>query len=61
MYKQVISLEDLKEAQENLERWVIENSDVIVCTCATSGDARLVGVKAQVVLLDESSQALEPE
>ena len=38
-----------------------QNADVICCTCVGAGDARLSNMKFRHVLIDESTQATEPE
>jgi len=39
----------------------LQNADVICCTCVGAGDPRLVKFRFRVVLIDESTQATEPE
>lgn len=43
------------------ERRVITNADVVVCTCDTSGARVLDELVFNTVLIDEASQATEPE
>ncbi|ANB11668.1 ATP-dependent RNA helicase NAM7 [Sugiyamaella lignohabitans] len=43
------------------ERRIIENADVICCTCSGAGDARLKSKRFRTALIDESTQATEPE
>jgi len=44
-----------------LEKKLLEGADVIACTCASAGDARLSNLKFTCVLIDEAMQATEPE
>ncbi|KAJ1969524.1 ATP-dependent RNA helicase, partial [Dimargaris verticillata] len=43
------------------EREILENADVILTTCSGAGDRRLQGLRFRAVLIDESTQASEPE
>ncbi|RKP38646.1 hypothetical protein BJ085DRAFT_22627, partial [Dimargaris cristalligena] len=43
------------------EREILENADVILTTCSAAGDPRFSGLKFRAVLIDESTQASEPE
>lgn len=43
------------------EAKAIQDCDVICCTCVGAGDKRLRGLSFRSVLIDESTQALEPE
>ena len=43
------------------ERHLVSHADVVCCTCAGAGDARLAGTTFARVLVDESTQAQEPE
>ena len=38
-----------------------QNADVISCTCVGAGDPRLAKMQFRAVLIDESTQATEPE
>uniref|UniRef100_A0A7S2RGG5 Upf1 domain-containing protein n=1 Tax=Mucochytrium quahogii TaxID=96639 RepID=A0A7S2RGG5_9STRA len=40
---------------------ILNDADVICCTCAGAGDPRLSSMKFEHVLLDEATQATEPE
>ncbi|ELP87976.1 nonsense-mediated mRNA decay protein, putative [Entamoeba invadens IP1] len=63
--------EELAEADKNsilavirdIELKVFRECDVICCTCCVAGDRRLFGINNQIdtVLVDESTQAEEPE
>lgn len=46
---------------KSAEKQILKTVDVVVCTCVTAGDRRLQGFKFRTVLIDESSQAKEPE
>uniref|UniRef100_A0A6B2EFZ7 DNA helicase n=1 Tax=Phlebotomus kandelakii TaxID=1109342 RepID=A0A6B2EFZ7_9DIPT len=43
------------------ERELLEAADVICCTCVGAGDPRLVRIKFNSILIDESMQSTEPE
>ncbi|KAJ3412141.1 hypothetical protein HDV05_001179 [Chytridiales sp. JEL 0842] len=43
------------------EREILNNADVICCTCTGAGDPRLAGMTFRTVLIDEATQAAEPE
>ena len=43
------------------EREILTYADVICCTCVGAGDPRLQKMKFRTVLIDESTQAAEPE
>jgi regulator of nonsense transcripts 1 len=40
---------------------ILKNADVICCTCSGAGDNRLRNVRFRTALIDESTQATEPE
>uniref|UniRef100_A0AC34QSM7 Upf1 domain-containing protein n=1 Tax=Panagrolaimus sp. JU765 TaxID=591449 RepID=A0AC34QSM7_9BILA len=48
----------LKEAKE---KELLSKADVICCTCITAADRRLSSLEFRCVLIDESTQATEPE
>ena len=50
-----------KNAQKKLERDILENADVICTTAVGAGDPRLADFRFRMVLIDESTQATEPE
>ncbi|CAB3407987.1 unnamed protein product [Caenorhabditis bovis] len=43
------------------EHRILAEADVICCTCSTSADPRLDQIRIKTVLIDESTQATEPE
>ncbi|KAM3441398.1 hypothetical protein MY4824_001522 [Beauveria thailandica] len=43
------------------EREILNNADVVCCTCVGAGDPRLSKLKFRSVLIDESTQSAEPE
>ncbi|KNZ55407.1 hypothetical protein VP01_2691g3 [Puccinia sorghi] len=43
------------------EREILAAADVILCTCVGAGDPRLAKMKFRTVLIDEATQATEPE
>ncbi|PVH14378.1 uncharacterized protein CXQ87_002511 [Candidozyma duobushaemuli] len=61
--------EKLSEGKEKLilnttrkiETDIIQNAEVVCCTCVGAGDFRLNGFNFRSVLIDESTQATEPE
>jgi len=53
--------DEYQKLRTRLETQIIERSDVVVSTCVTSGDQRLKNMKFPVVIIDEATQALEPQ
>ncbi|XP_035667154.1 regulator of nonsense transcripts 1-like isoform X1 [Branchiostoma floridae] len=47
--------------KRNAERELLQHADVICCTCVGAGDPRLQKFQFRTVLVDESTQATEPE
>ncbi|CAH8444287.1 unnamed protein product [Dicrocoelium dendriticum] len=47
--------------KRELERELLLAADVVCCTCVTAGDQRLERLSFHSVLIDESTQATEPE
>nr|CAH8825043.1 unnamed protein product [Trichobilharzia regenti] len=59
-----LSQDDDKRYQllkNELERDILLAADVVCCTCVTAGDIRLERLSFHSVLIDESTQATEPE
>ncbi|OAA68701.1 regulator of nonsense [Niveomyces insectorum RCEF 264] len=50
-----------KQLTRSAERELLNNADVVCCTCVGAGDPRLAKMKFRNVLIDESTQAAEPE
>ncbi|KAG0018355.1 ATP-dependent helicase NAM7 [Entomortierella chlamydospora] len=50
-----------KSLKKQCEREILSNADVILCTCVGAGDPRLSKLKFRTVLIDEATQATEPE
>eukprot|EP01135_Chromosphaera_perkinsii_P005470 Nk52_evm19s352 gene=Nk52_evmTU19s352 len=50
-----------KALKRACEKELLNNADVICCTCVGAGDVRLAKMKFKTVLVDESTQACEPE
>lgn len=50
-----------KALTRSAEREVLQNADVICCTCVGAGDPRIAKLKFRTVLIDESTQSAEPE
>ncbi|GCE99462.1 ATP-dependent RNA helicase [Zygosaccharomyces mellis] len=58
-----LSVKDTKKfvkMVKNAESDILKKADVVCCTCVGAGDRRL-GAKFKTVLIDESTQASEPE
>jgi regulator of nonsense transcripts 1 len=47
--------------KKQCEKELLQNADVICCTCVGAGDPRLAKMQFRSVLIDESTQATEPE
>jgi len=47
--------------RRNAEKAILQNADVICSTCVGSGDPRLQNFRFRQVLIDEATQATEPE
>ena len=43
------------------EKELLQHADVICCTCVGAGDPRLANMTFKYTLIDESTQATEPE
>ncbi|KAF5702705.1 regulator-nonsense transcripts 1 [Fusarium globosum] len=50
-----------KQLTKIAERDILNNADVVCCTCVGAGDPRLSKMKFRNVLIDESTQSAEPE
>ncbi len=50
-----------RKAQKKLELEILENADVICTTAVGAGDPRLANFRFRMVLIDEATQATEPE
>lgn len=50
-----------KQLTRQAEREILNNADVVCCTCVGAGDPRLSKIKFRNVLIDESTQSAEPE
>ncbi|XP_057773519.1 regulator of nonsense transcripts 1 homolog [Salvia miltiorrhiza] len=50
-----------KALKRSTEREISQSADVICCTCVGAGDPRLANFRFRQVLIDESTQATEPE
>ncbi|KAF8379148.1 hypothetical protein HHK36_028577 [Tetracentron sinense] len=50
-----------KALKRATEREISQSADVICCTCVGAGDPRLLNFRFRQVLIDESTQATEPE
>lgn len=51
----------MRRRVKQLEEEIIQEADVVCCTCAGVGDKRLDSYEFRTVLIDESTQATEPE
>lgn len=47
--------------KRNAEKELLQHADVICCTCVGAGDPRLAKFRFRSILIDESTQATEPE
>eukprot|EP00912_Choanoflagellata_sp_UC4_P000140 UC4_evm1s92 len=59
-----LSLSDerrMRSIQMQLERQLLKGAQVICCTCIGCGDPRLSKLRFKTVLVDEATQATEPE
>jgi regulator of nonsense transcripts 1 len=59
-----LSMQDEKKYKSlirNAEKEILQNADVICCTCVGAGDPRLNKFKFRTVLIDEATQSTEPE
>ena len=50
-----------KSLKSAAEQEILQNADVICCTCVSTGDRRLAKFVFRTVLIDEATQACEPE
>jgi len=50
-----------RKLKRSAERAILQNADVICTTCVGSGDPRLINFRFRQVLIDEATQATEPE
>jgi len=53
--------DDFKKLKKQAENDILESADVICCTCITAADPRLNDFTFRYVLIDEATQAIEPE
>ncbi len=72
-FKELLALMDKEEAltkqeedkfihlKREAEAYILENADVVCVTCIASADHRLRNLKFHYVLIDEATQAIEPE
>lgn len=58
----MIIIEDLHKFHHCIPAlFFVQNADVICCTCVGAGDPRLAKMQFRSILIDESTQATEPE
>ncbi|KAI9209642.1 ATP dependent helicase [Polychytrium aggregatum] len=50
-----------KTLYRQAEREILQHADVVCCTCVGAGDPRLTRLTFRTVLIDEATQACEPE
>eukprot|EP00392_Amoebophrya_sp_AT5.2_P007086 g7100.t1 len=50
-----------RQLTQKCEKLLLHSANVICCTCVGAGDARLSNMRFRQVLIDESTQATEPE
>eukprot|EP00835_Amoeboradix_gromovi_P000478 NODE_17_length_41373_cov_0.337016.p2 type:complete len:879 gc:universal NODE_17_length_41373_cov_0.337016:8591-5955(-) len=51
----------IRDLRKQVERKILEEADVICCTCVGAGDPRLGRMTFETVVIDEATQATEPE
>ena len=51
----------LRSMRRRAEKEILEAADVICCTCVGAGDPRIANFRFRQVLIDEATQATEPE
>ena len=59
-----LSLKDerrYRAAQTRLESRILDKADIVCCTCVSAADARISRLRFKHVLVDEATQATEPE
>ena len=75
-HKELLKLTTLKEAvgelsvaderryrqlRQRVEARILDNADVVCCTCVSAADPRVARLRFKHVLIDEATQATEPE
>ena len=50
-----------RAAKTRLERRILDNADIVCCTCVSAADPRISNLRFKHVLVDEATQATEPE
>lgn len=53
--------EQFDKLRSQLEHKIISNAEVVCCTCDTAGSKKLDKIRFSVVIIDESTQAVEPK
>lgn len=53
--------DDADTLLKNVQDYELQDAQVVICTCMTSGDSRLADMPFDAVVLDESTQCLETE
>ncbi|CAL6037676.1 DNA_helicase [Hexamita inflata] len=66
LFKEWLEVQEFKSYQpiaylRDIEQYELNQVDVIICTASTSGDSRLCKLAFDAVVLDESSQSIEPD
>jgi hypothetical protein len=54
-------LREAADMEADLEKTVLQEAEVIATTCGSTGSDALAGMRFSFIVLDESSQSLEPE
>lgn len=50
-----------KHLRRATEREILQAADVVCCTCSAAGDSRISALRFRQCLIDEATQAIEPE
>lgn len=50
-----------RSLKRQAEKELLQHADVICCTCVGAGDPRIANMNFKYTLIDESTQATEPE
>ena len=51
----------LRQVKSRIEMRILDNADIVCCTCVSAADPRISKLRFKHVLVDEATQATEPE